>query len=351
MRRIIILIASVILASSTHAQTSKPTSLKIAEAIDPIPVKRVHPEYPPESARIGQQGWVKVSFVVNQKGRVVDPVVLDSSGGRGFEREAIKALKKWRYEPATENGQPVESCANKVQLDFVLAEGRSGATKKGLVKLKEIAGALDQDRFDIAATLLTDFESNIGNGYEQSFYHFYAAKIAASRKDTAAQITHLQGAIATYYDFQRHIRKFYVGDAGFSLGATAFALLVDEGRWAEAINLYKSLSFVSGSDERTEIKQLASYVEKIDNFEGMVPVKLSLDERAVVLHQLIRSQFAFTSLEGQIDGLEIRCQKRRETYTFALDSQWNIPESWGACSVLLKGQPGTKVTLVEMQDS
>lgn len=58
-----------------------------------------------------------MEFDITQSGFVENIKVLKSEGGSAFEREAVKAMEKWRYAPKFENGQAVVASA-KVQLDF-----------------------------------------------------------------------------------------------------------------------------------------------------------------------------------------------------------------------------------------
>lgn len=83
-------------------------------------VVRIDPKYPPEAARDGIEGWVKLSFSVDQSGAVTDVVVLDAQPKRIFDREAIKALKSWKYQPQIQQGKAVMQRNMQVQLDFSL---------------------------------------------------------------------------------------------------------------------------------------------------------------------------------------------------------------------------------------
>lgn len=51
-------------------------------------------------------GTVYVIFIVDQQGRVDNPIVQQSSDSV-FERSAIAAVRQWRFEPGKRNGQPV----------------------------------------------------------------------------------------------------------------------------------------------------------------------------------------------------------------------------------------------------
>jgi protein TonB len=75
---------------------------------DPLPLVRVDPQYPPQATRRGLEGWVHVRFKVTTGGTVKDVVVVKSSHGI-FERPAIAAAAKWKYQPALRDGKPIET--------------------------------------------------------------------------------------------------------------------------------------------------------------------------------------------------------------------------------------------------
>ena len=62
--------------------------------------------YPDTAAEGGVTGRVGLSFEIDQRGRVVDPVVVDSVGA-GCDEEAERVVALSRYRPATIGGRPV----------------------------------------------------------------------------------------------------------------------------------------------------------------------------------------------------------------------------------------------------
>lgn len=64
------------------------------------------PRYPPELRRRNRQGTVYVVFMVDKRGRVVNPKV-ERSTDPGFETSALEAVKQWKFEPGTRNGEKV----------------------------------------------------------------------------------------------------------------------------------------------------------------------------------------------------------------------------------------------------
>jgi TonB family protein len=51
---------------------------------------------------------VKVSFIVGSDGHVHSPLILESAGPAG-DRSVLRAVRTWRYRPATCNGVPTDA--------------------------------------------------------------------------------------------------------------------------------------------------------------------------------------------------------------------------------------------------
>jgi protein TonB len=91
---------------------------------DATPIVRIEPQYPISAARDGKEGWVQLSFTINELGGVDDVSIIEAEPRRVFDREAIRALKKWKYKPKIVDGKPLKQTGMKVQLDFTLEKGR-----------------------------------------------------------------------------------------------------------------------------------------------------------------------------------------------------------------------------------
>jgi len=87
---------------------------------DIIPLVRVEPLYPPRALKAGVTGWVDVMFTITPAGTVKDAVVINHYPGPIFDREALRAVRKWKYAPKVEEGRAVERTGVAVHLVFRL---------------------------------------------------------------------------------------------------------------------------------------------------------------------------------------------------------------------------------------
>lgn len=90
---------------------------------DVVPVVVIRPLYPREAALAGIEGWVKVEFTITETGTVEDPLVVESQPPRVFDREAIRAILKWKFKPRVVEGTAVDRRATQV-IDFTLDDSR-----------------------------------------------------------------------------------------------------------------------------------------------------------------------------------------------------------------------------------
>jgi protein TonB len=108
-------------AASTAAAAPPPTApaQPAAESRDPVLVRQVRPTYPAAAARRKQEGWVEVQFTVAENGDVTDTSVVRSQPRGVFDRDAVRAVSQWRFEPALDNGKAVPRTLTR-RIEFTL---------------------------------------------------------------------------------------------------------------------------------------------------------------------------------------------------------------------------------------
>jgi protein TonB len=87
---------------------------------DIIPIVRIEPQYPRDALIKGLEGWVRVRFTILPDGSVSDPAVIESDPPRVFNREAMRAILRWKFKPRIVDGQAVSREAEQT-IEFKLA--------------------------------------------------------------------------------------------------------------------------------------------------------------------------------------------------------------------------------------
>ena len=85
-------------------------SQNIGEVItNPAVVQRVKPNYPVSARRRNQQGTAIIRAEINRIGLVTFASVQQSSGHAMLDKSALKAVKKWIFQPVLRNGQAMNA--------------------------------------------------------------------------------------------------------------------------------------------------------------------------------------------------------------------------------------------------
>lgn len=131
------------MASQTHTTVTTPTSTMPITGLDSaitglainapsfgdftgnqqaMPLYRVEPRYPAKAMKRGAEGFVIMTFTIDEQGRPTNIKVSQAKPRRMFEREAMRALKKWKYQPKVVDGKAVSQTGQTVKLEFTIAK-------------------------------------------------------------------------------------------------------------------------------------------------------------------------------------------------------------------------------------
>ena len=66
------------------------------------------PKYPKRSRQRGEQGTVVLTILIKADGSVGQAQLKQSSGFTRLDKAALKAIKRWRYQAAEQNGTTID---------------------------------------------------------------------------------------------------------------------------------------------------------------------------------------------------------------------------------------------------
>jgi periplasmic protein TonB len=111
--------AGVSVATPTFDSTGM-GQISIGSDRDVIPLVRINPEYPQRARSRGIEGWVQVEFTITPAGTVADAKVVDADPKGLFEKAALDAIARWKYNPKVVDGRAMERRGVGVVLTFKL---------------------------------------------------------------------------------------------------------------------------------------------------------------------------------------------------------------------------------------
>ena len=91
--------------AAAQPAATQPAATSTASASQQLrAISTPQPKYPPDAYRSGTSGEVEVEFTVGPDGSVTGARVVRATPPRVFDREALSAVKRWRFQPV---GSPV----------------------------------------------------------------------------------------------------------------------------------------------------------------------------------------------------------------------------------------------------
>ncbi len=348
----IVLISSLVCLSSitlsaqdqntkTELETQSTEITRVAEALSPVVV-----EYPSELRIFGQEGWVQVGFIVDKQGNVKEPIIEGSVGGPVFEETAIKALEHLKYKPAMYKGIAVEESVTGLFIPFLLEQTFEGVDTSFAASFNSMLNLYNTQKVTEADAELEKLsKSQDLTLSEVSMLEVARGYSANQNKDLYQQMTHLRNAsvnFGAYLPIEMLDRVLQ----------TRIAMAAKMSLFDEAQSSFELLERADPSNEK--LTRLAMMIAPIQNALALgqiVQVQGTISERGYWAYQPVRRNFSFATADVGVKEFEPRCKIRNQRFIVNTESEWKIPKSWGACNVVVYGEPGAKFSIYEYADT
>ena len=258
-----------------------------------------------------QEGWLISSYMVGADGKIDDFVILDSSGLAVFENEVRHSMDDAVFAPAKLNGEPVASAFRQ---QHILASGGMVGSPDFAKDFNAFSNALNEEEFDTASAIL----ERMG---------------------------------------QRRIRGNYEF-ALLSLGRFQLGLEQEMPLSEQIIHLYRSLAYTGNvvethndyflpNDVSERFVDVFERVEGIQNSDQVYAVNGQLSETGAWLLPLFKRGFGITEGHEFMERAQLRCGVGSYNVALSPDADYQVPESARDCALLMQGEPGAKISLVQ----
>ncbi len=312
-----------------------------------VVIEQARPEYPGHSVRRGQEGWVRMHFVVNADGRAVEPLIVDSSGGVAFQEEALKVTEEWRFE-APESGAELPN--NLVNIRTRIRRGVDAPTSGFIRNYQRIMRQVQGEHFEEARRLVDETNETAGwNLYESTMLWLIIGRIEGAEGDPVDKLEAYRRALAigTRRSLRRNDRLGLLG--------RIFALQDECGLYADATRTYARLKKM-GEDSAL----VAELAPRADEIAAIMESEETLTASATIYnpcdcdkgkplwyYQPDRRTFSFANLNGNVQRFEARCENERIRGDIVEGKSWTLAPEWGSCRVFVFGDDGATFDFLE----
>lgn len=302
-----------------------------------------------EDLRKGQEGWVRLNFVVTPDGAAVEPIVVDSVGGEAFEKAALDAVGQWRFESSE-----AEIANNSVAFRFEHSDDSGRASRNFMRWYRLILTELANEDVDKARENLDRTKAFGGwNLYESTILSIVEGRVAESEGNSTLSRAAYRRALG-------------INDSAALTAKTKRELLTslvrletEQQRFVSAQEALEALR-----ETRGFAKALASLTEEIEQLEaasehptainvaGNIAAPCECESgQAVWAHRPSRRHFTIENIDGNVERLEARCDNDRLIATVDLEAAWTLPADWGDCEVFVFGDEGAKFAFIESSET
>ncbi len=302
-------------------------------------------DYPGGTVRSGQEGWVRASYVVTADGRAIDTIIMDSSGGPGFESGLIGTLEGSQFEPTT-----VELPNNVVDFRHEIRRGRDAATSNFIRRTRRIMTHLLNDEVEPAREQADEaYELGGWNLYESTMLWLMLGRVEGAEGNNAGKLEMYQRALAMSNS------TAVPREDRIELLEKIFLLQSHFEQYAAARRSANVLEGARGAEESvSRIAARSSEIDRILAEEETVAAKATIvnpcdcEEGSPLWHYApARRTFSFANTDGNVERFEARCESHRINGAVELNKTWTLAPEWGNCRVFVFGDDGVTFDFVE----
>jgi TonB family protein len=265
--------------------------------------------YPGNRVRSGQEGWVRASFVVDQDGRAIDTIIMDSSGGVAFEQSLIEMLEDTSFE-----APDAELPNNTVDFRHEIRRGRDAATSNFIRRTKRIMTHLLNDEIEPARVQIDEtYKLGGWNLYESTMLWLMMGRVEGAEGDQAGKLEMYQRAL------RMGNSRALPREDRIELLEKIFLLQMYFDQYSAALR--SATTIENTRDNEASLERIRPRVEEI---EGLLADAKAIRASATIINPCncdegtplwsyvpARRIFSFEETSGNVERFEARCEGQR----------------------------------------
>ncbi|MYD80882.1 MAG: energy transducer TonB [Gammaproteobacteria bacterium] len=330
-------------SATQEAEQPSERRVEIDSFRGPVLLEHVFPVYPQSRLNEGEESWVHVNFMVDAEGKPYEIVVTDSIGHSSFKNAAIRAVKRWKYQPAIYNGEKIDAGAQK-KIVFQISDQPKGASDRFVSLQNALRKAVAEDDKEQADRYLKMLEDDRKHTlYEDAFFNFAKYEYMNKWGNEDQQLDALNRAIA-----HERTDKYLPADVYSYAMGKRLPLLLKKRDYLTAFVTYEILSRQELDETaRSNLEAVGKALKELKDNQNSYDVVATISDAASWNLGLWKDEFWIEDVEGHIVELKLRCHRDMEIIRFEPEVKYKIEQRSGGCFLEVLGDKGTTFRLFQ----
>jgi TonB family protein len=339
-----------LVANSTEAQEeeSKNDYLRCtSHCTDRVPPVG-HPErgswLPVGAMALGNDALVHLLLNVTADGHASDVKIERLYGRPVFGQSAIDSAKATQFQPATENGKPVDYHGLSITMLYLGALPQYAIPIPLSIAYSDAIDLAKDGKVDAAIKAFDEIlNAPQANLYGRCMAAYAEAKLYWEKKD-------IDNALYFVRIANMQHDRFLPDNVAFKALHLEFAFAAASGQYVEALNAFDELK------KNDQIESGGAEARSADDMKKAIAATTPVTVRGWVhdgtfsgswRHQLFRRIFEFHDIKGKLDHFELLCDGHSVTSVISETAAWTVPKDWSKCNLYVLGEAGTTFQFYE----
>jgi len=314
-----------------------------------------------EGNRYDREAVILFSFTVKADGTLADITPTDGFYNEDYTRLLLSDLKGKKMIPALLDEVPVDFRGMKMLWRLDRRNGQL-MTPGFRQRYQKVADLVKAGQSALAVEAITDLiEHQISSNYEYAFLNAALVPILSQLGRTqeafrASRFATLrEGLQEAFVPTGSRIRvsgdknwPYLLPRENILLALRQqFVIAVELQNYQAALSAYQQLAALSPFTDDDPMLVTARRIEqKLQTGEPIASLGQIFKGRWT--YQPMRPAFSLPSVQnGALQFVDVSCAFHQQTYPWSAGVQWVLQQSWGPCSVTIRGDEGATFTLVE----
>lgn len=338
-----LLSASVLAQEASDQKQSSPSTKDIPlEVFQGPQIKTMPlPRYPMAELNAGVEGWVDINFMVSPEGKPYELTVRSSSGiNKGLEKSVLRAAEKWTFEPATLDGNPIDSSSMQ-KITFKISDLSNGAGRDFVRGHKDLLAAITAN--DQSAANAAFKKMQVKNLYEDAYYGLSQFLYAEKWGNIEQQLSGVRRAVAG-----EQVATYLPKKVFSNVLLQQFRLELETQDFGSLLQTWETME--KGAVDNSTLDKLRPTVAKVkllkaDSRAYKVPGRL---RDGYWNYYLFKNTFRIDVLKGRVSQVKLRCDKKYVFFQFDPNRDYLVSDKFGKCIIEVLGDADTQFELMQM---